>query len=91
MISRSAILLLPICALILFRCNREPDTLFTKISPEHSGISFINEIVETPDMNIMTYEYTYNGGGVAAGDFNNDGLCDLYFTGNAVSNKLYIN
>ncbi|HEX5170811.1 MAG TPA: VCBS repeat-containing protein [Cyclobacteriaceae bacterium] len=56
-----------------------------------SEIHFANTIEESPEVNIMTYEYTYNGGGVAAGDFNNDGLCDLYFTGNTVSNRLYLN
>ncbi|MFM8912812.1 MAG: CRTAC1 family protein, partial [Flammeovirgaceae bacterium] len=48
-------------------------------------------IQEDEQINILTYEYTYNGGGVAAADFNNDGLCDLYFVGNAVDNKLYLN
>ena len=47
--------------------------------------------MESSAVNIMSYEYTYNGGGVAAGDFNNDGWCDLYFTGNTVSNRLYLN
>ncbi len=64
---------------------------FTKLPSDHSGITFENTIQETPEINILNYEYTYNGGGVAAGDFNNDGLCDLYFTGNTVKNKLYVN
>src|SRR4030095_8015221 len=46
---------------------------------------------ESTDLNIIAYEYFYNGGGVAAGDINNDGLIDLYFTGNMVENKLYLN
>ncbi|HYG17619.1 MAG TPA: VCBS repeat-containing protein [Ohtaekwangia sp.] len=66
-------------------------TLFTKLSSTDSGIDFENKIEESPEVNILTYEYTYNGGGVAAGDFNNDGWCDLYFTGNTVSNRLYLN
>ncbi len=71
--------------------NKSDSSRFTQLSANHSGIGFENTIVETPEINILTYEYAYNGGGVAAGDFNNDGLCDLYFSGNQVSNKLYIN
>lgn len=64
---------------------------FMKIPETQSGIYFKNEIIETPDRNIITYEYFYNGGGVAAADFNNDGLVDLYFTGNISPNRLYLN
>ncbi|HEX2536334.1 MAG TPA: FG-GAP-like repeat-containing protein, partial [Chitinophagaceae bacterium] len=56
-----------------------------------SGITFNNEIRDNNDLNILDYEYLYNGGGVGVGDFNNDGLPDLYFTGNRVSNKLFLN
>ncbi len=72
-------------------CRTDERTLFTTLQPSASGVEFVNKVEETPEINILSYEYTYNGGGVAAADFNNDGLCDLYFTGNAVSNKLYIN
>ncbi|MFM8835091.1 MAG: FG-GAP repeat domain-containing protein, partial [Cytophagales bacterium] len=65
--------------------------LFTRLSSSHSNIHFQNIIQEDEQINILTYEYTYNGGGVAAADFNNDGLCDLYFVGNTVDNKLYLN
>lgn len=58
---------------------------------EQTGIHFNNAIAENDSNNILDYEYIYNGGGVAAADFNNDGLQDLYFTGNEVSNKLYLN
>lgn len=67
------------------------DSLFTQLSPKDSGIAFINQITENERTNIMTYQYTYNGGGVAVGDLNNDGLSDIYFTGNSVSNSLYLN
>ncbi len=70
----------------LFGCQSKPATLFTK-----TELDFENTLQETPQINILSYEYTYNGGGVAAADFNNDGLCDLYFTGNTVPNKLFLN
>jgi hypothetical protein len=66
-------------------------TLFTALPASGSGISFANQIEENIDYNILTYEYLYNGGGVAAGDLNNDGLTDLVFTGNMVPNKVYLN
>ena len=65
--------------------------LFSLIPAEKTGIMFTNSLKETSQLNIITYEYFYNGGGVAAGDFNNDGLIDLYFTANMQSNSLYIN
>lgn len=64
---------------------------FEEIDAAGAGIAFRNDIVETQQTNIMTYEYTYNGAGVAAGDVNNDGLVDLYFAGNSTPNKLYVN
>ena len=70
--------------------NQTPP-LFTYLKPSETNISFSNDIVETDNFNIITYEYLYNGGGVAVGDINNDGLDDIYFTGNTVSNKLYLN
>ena len=76
--------------LLIFSCNKEK-TLFQKLSPETSGITFTNNVTESEKENILNYEYFYNGGGVASGDFNNDGLVDLYFTGNQVDNKLYLN
>ncbi len=66
-------------------------TLFTEVQANESGINFINEIPENSAMNSMVYEYFYNGGGVAIGDINNDGLADIYFTSNLKDNKLYLN
>ncbi len=64
---------------------------FTKLSKEESGIDFKNYIVETDSFNFYTFEYIYNGGGVAVGDINNDGLSDLYFTGNQQPDRVYLN
>ncbi|HEX9513018.1 MAG TPA: VCBS repeat-containing protein [Puia sp.] len=61
------------------------------ISPEYSGVHFNNEIIENDSVNPMEMNNIYNGGGVGIGDFNRDGKPDIYFTGNLVSNKLYLN
>ena len=65
--------------------------LFESLSAEITGVKFQNTLVPDYDMNSLEYNYYYNGGGVAAADFNNDGLTDLYFTGNEVSGKIYLN
>ncbi|MXV51843.1 RNA-binding protein [Pedobacter sp. HMF7647] len=70
-------------------CNRP--TLFEQIPSSHSNIHFNNIITENDSINPIDNAYTYNGGGVGVGDFNNDGLLDIYFTGNMVANKLYLN
>jgi len=74
-------------------CKNGTDTtpLFTVLTEAESGIQFNNVNVENEQINILTYEYLYNGGGVAAGDINNDGLADLYFSSNNLENKLYLN
>ena len=64
---------------------------FSQIPSEESGIGFNNVITDSDSFNILTYEYIYNGGGVGVGDFNHDGLQDLYFAGNMVPNALYLN
>ncbi|MFC6998836.1 VCBS repeat-containing protein [Rufibacter roseus] len=66
-------------------------TLFTLLPADQTHISFSNTLQETPFANIMAYQYFYNGGGVAIGDLNQDGLPDIYFSGNMVPNKLYLN
>ncbi|RMG71560.1 MAG: VCBS repeat-containing protein, partial [Bacteroidetes bacterium] len=65
--------------------------LFTLLPPEQTGVSFQNKLTEGLNTNILMYEYFYNGGGVAAGDFNGDGQIDLYFSANMSENKLYLN
>ncbi|MCG7857906.1 VCBS repeat-containing protein [Flavihumibacter sediminis] len=82
-------LFLPI--LILASCNNRKDQVFHLLDPEDSGISFTNTITESDSINILDLEYVYNGGGVAIADYNNDGLQDIFFTGNMTGNKLYLN
>lgn len=65
--------------------------LFTLLPAEKTKIDFNNTLTEGLNTNVLMYEYFYNGGGVAVGDINGDGLDDIYFTGNMVSNKLYLN
>ncbi|HEY6978452.1 MAG TPA: VCBS repeat-containing protein [Chitinophagaceae bacterium] len=65
--------------------------LFSLLDAKQTNITFQNTLSEGLNTNILMYEYFYNGGGVAAGDFNNDGLVDLYFTSNMSDNKLYLN
>ena len=79
-----------ICFLCLLACNKKP-TLFKEIPSSHSGIDFNNKIVENDSINPMNVVNIYNGGGVGIGDFNNDGLQDIFFTGNMVPCRLYIN
>lgn len=100
---RSSLFVLP-CALLLSACGGGSDEpqptnsiptvqgpLLTAVPAEQSGIAFSNTITESADLNYFTYVYAYNGGGVAVGDIDNDGLQDIYFTGNQVSDKLYRN
>lgn len=75
----------------LSSCTKSNTDLFQIVPKAISGIDFNNKIVETDSFNILTSEYIFNGGGVAVGDFNNDGKPDLFFSGNQVSNKLYLN
>src|SRR5882762_4372805 len=78
---------------LLSSCRRTPPApqLFVAVAPEASGITFANTLPEDSAVNIVNYLYYYNGGGVAAGDIDGDGLVDLYFTSNLGSNRLYRN
>lgn len=84
------VLFIAVAALVT-GCNTAPDTLYILHSKDDTGIEFSNTIFESDTFNIFDYDYIYNGGGVAVADFNNDGLQDLFFTGNMVPNRLYLN
>ena len=70
---------------------KKPEKLFRLLDSKHTGIEFVNTITEYDSLNILNTEFIYNGGGVGMSDLNGDGLQDLYFTGNQVENKLYLN
>jgi hypothetical protein len=83
--------LLSLLTLTFCSKDNEATKIFTKLEAADTGIEFSNDLVENDSLNYFTYSYLYMGGGVAVGDINNDGLQDIYFTGNQVSNKLYLN
>lgn len=83
------ILLLLFVALI--SCTPPADKMFTLMPSSVTGVNFRNPLRETEQFNVLNYGYLYNGGGVAIGDINNDGLSDIYFTGNMVGSRLYLN
>ncbi|MBL7700131.1 MAG: VCBS repeat-containing protein [Chitinophagaceae bacterium] len=77
--------------LLILSASERNKTLFRVVSPDHSNITFNNRIVENDSINPIDVTNIYNGGGVGMGDFNNDGLVDIYFAAGQVSNKLYLN
>lgn len=86
-----AVMLLAFSTLLSCTDDRSGDKMFTSVPASESHIGFRNDIREDEDYNIDTYEYLYNGGGVATADLNNDGLTDLVFSGNMTSCKIYLN
>src|SRR6476469_996228 len=79
-------------AIFLFSsCKKDTSHLFTLLDENTTGINFKNTLFEDGPLNVANYIYFYNGGGVAIGDVNNDGLQDILFTGNMVRNRLFLN
>jgi enediyne biosynthesis protein E4 len=88
---RLCLLIIVICVPFFCIAQTAAPTLFKLLPASQTGISFNNKIFESDTLNILNQANIYNGGGVGIGDFNNDGLMDIYFAGNMVSNKLYLN
>src|SRR6059058_1255172 len=90
--SPEPIAVLLVAALTVAGCRRarEPQ-LFERLAPERTGVTFVNRLPDDTAFSILDYMYYYDGGGVAVGDVNNDGLPDLYFTSNLGPNRLYLN
>lgn len=80
-----------VLSVLFVSCEQESNKLFSKLTSLETGVNFKNKLTETHKYNYFTYPYMYLGGGVSVGDINNDGLEDIFFTGNMVPNKLYLN
>ena len=80
-----------LASLLFISCSKNENLLFEKLSSEESNVKFNNQLDASKNISILDYLYDYNGGGVALGDINNDGLVDIYFTSNQGKNKLYLN
>jgi hypothetical protein len=87
---RVSVLLFLLLPLVLSACRRERP-LFERVSAEASGLHFINQITENDSINVLDFEYLFNGGGVGIGDVNGDGLPDVFLSGNQVPSKLFLN
>ncbi|MDF0707280.1 VCBS repeat-containing protein [Flagellimonas okinawensis] len=83
--------LIIVMAVVLFVSCKKGGDLFENPDPKSTGVNFTNSLTSTKDLSILDYLYFYNGGGVSIGDINNDGLPDIFFSGNQVKNKLYLN
>jgi hypothetical protein len=86
---RYSLWLAGICA-ALAGCTHRP-TQFERLTADQTGVDFSNTITESDSLNVLEFEYIYNGGGVGVGDFNGDGQSDIFFAGNQVSSRLYLN
>lgn len=82
-------LIIVLSAVTLFACTKSPR--FQQLKADFTGVTFKNQIEESDSLNVINYEYIYNGAGVGVGDLNNDGLADLVFAGNQVPTKVYLN
>jgi enediyne biosynthesis protein E4 len=82
-----------LCSFVILvcACSTKEDTLFEELPASETGIDFVNRSLEKKEFNIFNYRNFYNGGGVAIGDVNNDGLSDIFVTSNFEDNKLYLN
>ncbi|WP_423146172.1 VCBS repeat-containing protein [Rubrolithibacter danxiaensis] len=89
--NRYSRLILLLTALSCYLSASGQKKMFESLASKNTGIAFSNDISETENLNVLAYEYFYNGGGVAVGDINNDGLEDLFFTANMKPNRLYLN
>ncbi len=89
---RAVVLIGVSLCITLSSCKKNPEKYFFSTLPaERTGLEFENRLKPTPTFNMFKYMYFYNGAGVGAGDFNNDGRIDLFFSANQSANRLYLN
>ena len=87
----NAIIFLSVIFIFSCREKEKEAAIFDLLESARTGLNFNNKLTPKPDLNMLKYMYFYNGAGVGAGDFNNDGLTDLFFAGNQVADRLYLN
>lgn len=84
-----------LCFVVIVSCNSKKEEnkpyLFEALEAKQTGLDFVNKLTASPDFNMFKYMYFYNGAGVGAADFNNDGLTDLFFASNQGQNRMYLN
>src|SRR6476620_5997599 len=79
------------CLLAACGSKSNTDALFETLNSNRTGLDFVNKLTPTAQFNMFHYMYFYNGGGIGAGDFNNDGRIDLFFSANESNNRIYLN
>ncbi|HTE29601.1 MAG TPA: VCBS repeat-containing protein, partial [Chryseolinea sp.] len=84
-------LIFVLCTAVFFQCKKDDGRLFHLKDAALTGISFANTLIYTDTLTVLDFEYLYNGGGAGIADVNNDGLQDIYLTGNMTSSRLYLN
>src|SRR5512146_6375 len=93
--NRTISIMIVICASLFICCNghkkKIENAIFETLDEKRTGLDFVNKLTPTSEFNMFNYMYFYNGAGIGAGDFNNDGLIDLFFASNQGRNSVYLN